>query len=157
MKNKLKGITLMETVLYIGLFSIVLFLILSFMLSTQEGNLRTQRRSTVHTSAQFLKQHFDYSFTKVIGINVATSVFNTDNSVLDLTFSSGTRKYSLSNTRILFNEVPITPSSVVVLKFFAEPIYNKKGAIVAVKVSTDILSAADSKVKETLNFLLVVR
>ena len=66
MKNKkLKGVTLVETLLYIGLSSIILFVVLSFMLSTQEASSRTSAKTKTHQASQFILEHLHETFRQV--------------------------------------------------------------------------------------------
>jgi len=154
--NKLKGMTLLETIVYIGLFSIVLVMAVSFMLTTQESNLKSQRRNTIHKSSEFVIQHLDDRFENVLGIT-NTSVFNTDNGILDLQFDSGTKQYTLVNSTLYFDGVPITPSTVLVSKFYLEPVYQGNVDVVGVRVNIVFVSRSDSDITQEINMLFSIR
>lgn len=156
-QNKLKGITLLETLVYITLFSMILFVIVNFMLGTQETTRRTSQRNSIHQSAQFVKQHLDHSFQKVKDIKEDGSSFNNDNGVLSLAFLDGVKTYRLSNNRIYFNDIEITPKNTRVTRLHFEPIYSKKNKVMAVKVSARIISIAEPKVFEEITYLAVIR
>lgn len=156
-ENKLKGITLLETLVYITLFSMILFVIINFMLGTQETTKRTSQRNSIHQSTQFVKQHLDYSFQKVKDVKEDSSSFNNENGVLSLTFADGIKAYKLSNNRIYFNDIEITPKNMRVTKLHFEPIYSKKNKIMAVKISTKLVSILEPKVFEDITYLAVIR
>ena len=156
-QNKLKGLTLLETLVYVALFSIILFVIINFVLGTQESTRRNSQRSSVYQSAQFLKQHLDYSFQKVILVNEGGSVLNNDNGKLTLVFSDTSKSYTILNNRIYFNDIAITPKNISATKLHFEPIYSKKGVIMAIKVSTKLVSKKDPKIFEEITYLAVIR
>lgn len=158
MKNrKLKGLTLMETVLYVGLTASIMIIIVSFMLSTQESSQRTQSRVNIHQASSFAIQHIYYSMGKTLSINTEQSVFENDNGVLALNLDGGTKIYKLENSRVLYNSIPITPTNVVVRKMYLEPVLNRKDEVVAAKVTFEISSINKFSQTKIFNFLAIVR
>lgn len=156
-KYKLKGLTLMETVLYIGLFSIIMLVVINFMLSIQEANGRIQRRANIHQSSEFIEQHLNYSFAKTKSIDATKSIFDNNNGEIVLLLNDGEHTYSLTNEKIIYDSTPITPVSIKIKKFFVEPIYNKKNLIVATRIAITYESTFDPAVNEESNFLYIIR
>jgi type II secretory pathway pseudopilin PulG len=159
MRNKkLKGITLVETLLYISLSSLILFIVLNFMLSTQEATSRTSAKTETHQASQFVLEHLHETFRQVKSIDKTSSVFNNDEGKLFVVFSDGMRNYSLTNSEIRFDSTPITPKTVSVTKFFLEPIYDKKDiSILAVKITIHLNSTEEQNVSENITYLGVIR
>ncbi len=157
MKNRLKGITLVETVLYIGLFSSIIIIVLNFMLSTQEATQRTNIKSHLSTASEFVSQHINYSFNKTISVNENTSIFNNDQGVLDLHLIDGDKQYTLSNSRIYFDGTPITPSNISVTKFSLEPIYKGTDLIIGIRTEIIFVSNQNDDFTETINILSIIR
>mgnify|MGYP001030301688 CR=1 FL=1 len=158
MKSKLKGVTLVETMLYIGLFSIIILMVLNFMMSTQESTLRNNRRGVVYKASEFIIQHFGSSFDNAISISNTNSLFQNDQGVLELSFSDGAKQYSLADSTLYFDSVPISPPDISVNKFFLEPLYNGDPTIpVAVRISIEIISNEDSDIADTINILSTLR
>lgn len=157
MKNRLKGITLVETVLYIGLFSSIIIIVLNFMLSTQEATQRTNIRSHLSTASQFVSQHINYSFNKTISVNKDTSIFNNDQGLLDLQFTDGNKQYTISDSRIYFDGIPITPSSISVTKFLLEPIYKGVDLIIGIRTEITFVSKQNGDFTQTINLLSIIR
>ena len=156
-RYKLKGITLLETLLYIAIFSSILFVIIGFMLSTQEASLRNERRSNIHQTSQFVIQHFSDTFTKIREIDINSSVFNNDNGLLSYSYSDGNHKYSLINGKLVYDFTPITPSNIIITKFSIEPLYNRKNIISAVRVTYKMSSVGDTQVTSEFTNLYVIR
>jgi len=157
MKNRIKGITLIESVVYIGLFSIIIIMILNFMLSAQESTLRNIRKSNLHHSSTLIAQHFENSFDTVLGISNLNSVFDNDNGRLELLFEMGAKQYTLVNSRIYFDTVAITPPSISVTKFNLTPVYQGKVDIQGILLSVDLVSNKDSSLSERINMLFTIR
>jgi hypothetical protein len=158
MKSKLKGVTLIETMLYIGLFSIILLIVLSFMMSTQESTLRNNRRGTVYKTSEFVKQHLEYSFKNALLIDNTNSLFNDNSGVLLLGFADGNKQYTLSDSSILFDTIPITPPDVTITKFFLEPIYNgDPNKPIAVRIGIELVSKEDPNITDSINILETLR
>ncbi|HCC67925.1 TPA: hypothetical protein DEP90_01770 [Patescibacteria group bacterium] len=156
MKNRLKGITLMETVLYIGLFSVITLIILNFMLSLQETTLRTKRKSDLHQASEFMIRHLDYSFTKALSINELNSVFENSNGVLELMFESGNKQYYLTDSKFYFNGTSLTTSSILVSDFFVTPVYTGSSNLTGVKINMILISSEDVNFTKSVDILLVL-
>jgi len=122
-KYKLQGITLVETLLYIGIFTLIMFTIMNFMLSTQESNRRNDIKTEIHKTSEFLSLHLSDSFEKTLSVNKDTSIFNSNQGQLDINFSSGINQYKVSNNKILFNNIPLTTPNITVTQFLLEPVY----------------------------------
>jgi hypothetical protein len=157
MRNRLKGITLIETMLYIGLFSIIILIVLNFMLSTQESTIRNNKRGDVYKTSEFVIQHIEYSFNNALSISKDNSIFNSTLGVLELQFSEGSKQYTLSNSTLYFDGVPITPPNISITKFSLIPIYNGGDLPIAVKIDIDLVSKDDPKITDTINLLSTLR
>jgi type II secretory pathway pseudopilin PulG len=157
MRNRLKGVTLIETMLYIGLFSVIIIIVLNFMLSTQEATQRTDARSNISNISNFISQHINYSFNKALSVDQGTSIFDSSQGLLALQFPDGNKQYTLSNSRIYFDGIPITPSNTSVASFTLHPVYRGLDTIIGVKIDIDILSNKNPSITDTINLLLILR
>jgi len=147
----------METLVYLGIFSLIIVMVISFMLSTQETTLRTKRNESIHNASEFVIQHIEDSFDNVQSIDSDTSIFNTDDGVLDLHFDSGIKRYELVSSRIYYDDIPITPSNVIVDSFYLEPVYQGNSDIVGVRVNMQIVSPTDVNLNQEVNMLFSIR
>lgn len=157
MTNRLKGVTLVETMLYIGIFSVIIVIIINFMLSTQEATRRNNIESSFQRTSSFISQHLDDSFNSITSINESSSVFNNEQGVLDLLSSTGNKRYNISNSRLLFNNIPITPTDISVTSFLLTPIYKDPSSLIGVKISIILNSKKDTSLSQTINLLEIVR
>lgn len=157
MRNRLKGLTLIETMLYIGLFSIIILMVLNFMLSTQESTQKNNRRGRVYKSAEFIVQHINYSFNKALIVNEENSVFGTDIGILELQFADASKRYTVSNATLYFDDTPITPSNISVTQFSLTPMYNGVTTPIAVKIDIRLVSEEDISITDTINLLSTLR
>ncbi len=157
MKNRLKGVTLLETVIYIGLFSLITIMILNFMLTTQESTTRTMRKSLIHQSKEFVLGHIDSTLNSASFIDRDSSVFNDVNGVLQINISGENKQYTISDSVLYYDSIAITPSSLSAEGFFLEPVYDGDGEVIGVLITTTLRSNGDSSVYEDINFLFTLR
>lgn len=157
MKNRLKGVTLIEMMLYIGLFSVIIILVMNFMLSTQEAIRRTNIRGQVYKSSEFVIQHLEGSFEHAASIDANNSLFDSGDGVLSISFADGTKQYTLVDSVLYFAGVPITPHTISVLSFTVTPVSTTSGEIFGVKVVIKLVSTNDSEVDNDINILLTLR
>lgn len=133
MKNKLKGFTLIETVLYIGLFSIILLMVISFMLMTQESASNTKSTESLYDTSQFITQHINYTFENALSVDETNSNFEIDSGKLTLLVDTLTKVYDIQNQQLYYDGVPVSPPHITVEKFYLTPIY-KDTDITAVRI-----------------------
>lgn len=157
MRNRLKGITLIETVVYIAIFSIIIFMILNFMLTTQESTQRTERRAMLYKTSQFLVQHLEDSFDSVINIDTNNSIFNSNQGVLEMIYDTESKQYYISDSTMYYNGIAISPDSVNVSSFNIEPVYQENTEVIGVRVNIDLVSPKDTSVAENINMLFTIR
>ncbi|MDD4382090.1 MAG: hypothetical protein PHE21_01960 [Candidatus Dojkabacteria bacterium] len=157
MKNKLKGITLIETILYVGIFSIVLVSIMNFMFSAQETTRKTNIRADVHQSVEFVNQHISDTFKNSQSVEDLLSLYNIDNGVLVIQTKDGQSQYQIQDSRLYFNDSPITPKNMSVSKLYLEPAYDSDGTTIGVKITSVVTSRIDSSIAEDINILAVLR
>ena len=153
MKNRLQGITLIETVLYIGLFSVIILLVLNFMLATQESTLVNNRKNEIYKTSEFIVQHINYSFDHALSIEEEPLQTN----ILQLQFTDGNKQYYVSDSTLYYDLVPLTPPDILVSQFTLEPFYNEDPYPIAVRINIDIQSKSDSKYSDTINLLSTLK
>lgn len=85
-----KGITLIETVLYVGLLAITLPFMVQFLLRTQSEHQLFDARMRMEQSAALLLDQLTYDLTKADNISVSTSTLNSATSTFKFHDDSGT-------------------------------------------------------------------
>ncbi len=156
MRNRLKGVTLIETMIYIALFSIILLIIINFMFSAQESTMRNNRRAELQKTIEFLTQHVTDTFDRTNSVNTENCVFLDNQGVLNIT-TDMVNEYKLEDGRILFNNIPITPKGILVGSFRLEPVNDSFDKTIGVRFSIQLSSREDSPVAQEINLLTVIR
>jgi type II secretory pathway pseudopilin PulG len=156
MKNKYKGFTLIETMLYIGLFSIIIIMVVSFMLSTQRSTVKTESQENIFRSSQFISQHIKHSISEADSLDESNTVFNDDNGTISLILSTDIKIYELQDQRLYFDNTLISNSDILITKFFVTPLYDELD-IVGVKVEIELLDKSDQTITDTINILELLK
>jgi len=146
----------METMLYIGLFSIIILIVINYMLSMQEITLRTKRSNDIHQASEFIIRHLDYSFDHALSISDSNSIFEDDNGRLELLFDSGNKQYYLDNSQLYFNGVSITPSTVLIESFFITPVYKGSSLGIGTRIDMVLESSSDPSSTKSVDILFVL-
>ncbi|MBI2356802.1 hypothetical protein HYV12_02000 [Candidatus Dojkabacteria bacterium] len=157
MKNKLKGITLLETLVYLSLFSVIILMILNFMLATQESTLRTERKRIVHQASEFVIQHLTDSFHKAQSIDSINSVFENSNGKLQIRYETTTGVYEIVNNRLQYNGVPITPPNTSITQFILTPVYDNDNTIIGINTDILLVLNKDNSISLPINMLFTLR
>lgn len=157
MKNRLSGMTLVEALVYIGLFSIIIVMVVNFMITTQQSSTRISRNGLLNQNISFVAKHMEDTFDKALGINPTGSLFENDSSILQIELASGPKSYTLSSGTLYFDGVEITPPSITVTRFLVSPVYDTAMNIVAVRVQLLANNSTESSISEELNILLTLR
>jgi len=143
--------------LYIGLFSVIIIIVLNFMLSTQEASTRNIRKAQLNQSSEFVTQHINYSFNKALSINETNSVLGDSQGILELEFVGINKQYTISNNTLYFDGVEITPPNIIVSGFLLEPAQDKDGVLIGVRTTISLVSQGDSDLTDTINMLFTLR
>lgn len=79
MENRLKGITLVELVLYLALFTMVIGTMVQFFILVVQRNVSAKHNIELSTNALFISQSFNTLEDRVNTINFATSAVGVNN------------------------------------------------------------------------------
>ena len=93
---KQKGFTLVELLLYMGLFSIILVITLQMFGSVFDAQIESQATSSVATDGRFILSRFAYDVARAQNITTP-SVLGTPSASLVIVVNSDTLTYSLDN------------------------------------------------------------
>ena len=156
MKNKLKGFTLIETVLYIGLFSIILLMVVSFMVMTQDSTDKTKDSASLHKTSQLIIQHINYTFEHTTGIDEDGSIFEAEQGKLTVMVDTLPKTYELLNQQLYYDSIAISPPDITVERFYLTPIY-KESDIIAVRIEILLKDKQDTQLTEEINLLSTFR
>ncbi len=98
-----KGATLIELLIYFGILSILLVIVIDLMLQTGEFSLETESRSSLQNDARFIANRLSFDIHQADSV---TSPANLGDSSSTLTFTVGTEThtYTLSGTNLEYQE-----------------------------------------------------
>jgi hypothetical protein len=139
-KAMYSGLSLMETLVYIGLFGMLFIVLVQFMLMVGDNNDDIAIRADSGIYKLYTLEHIEESVDWSATIDEANSVFDVDNGVLVLANGSNTVKYELSNgdlvvQRDLDTPVVITPNGVIVTLFRLDQLYDIDSSLIGVEVN----------------------
>lgn len=100
-KNK-KGFTLVELLLYLGIFSIILTVTLQMFGSVFELQLESQAVSSVDVDGKFIVNRFNYDIARASSISLPVAL-GASGSALTIVVNSQSLTYSLSDGNINLN------------------------------------------------------
>lgn len=161
MYMRLKGLTLMESIVYIALFSLIFIVIIQFSLSIAENNRNAGDKTEIERVSIFLFEHLETTVEDSSGIDTTNSVFNDDSGVLRLNDGSGGySEYSISDGRLSLSNGSssdfLTTGGFYITRFHVEELQIGEGETAGVRVSIEIVSEEDSKISRVIesSFLL---
>lgn len=162
--NRYQGMTLLEIVIYLAVFSLVFLSMIGFLFSFEDGIHNAQSRFQATTSEQFLTDHLTNSIRKADSVNLTTTVFENNNGVLQLHFNDSAgdyeTKYTLVNGTIYYTKVggdpvAITPNSMNITKLFFIRINDENSKLVGTSIDIEYTYKGLNKLYSTqLNLLL---
>ena len=92
-----KGFTLVETLIYIAIISGVLAAFVSFALNISEARTKTYVAEEVQANARVALETIVQKIRSAAGLNIGTSVFNTDPGVLSLMMNNSSLNPTVIN------------------------------------------------------------
>jgi len=143
MINKLKAITLTETVVYIAIFSIFMLTLMQFFISIQINQDKVYKELELEMNRIFVTNHFEEKIknkfildqqNSLIDEEIAEIVFLSENKTLSYKIITG--NLILDNTNEI---ISITNNKAVVETFQVEPIINRTDNLSAIKISLTII------------------
>ncbi len=137
-KKLREGITLIETVLYLGIVSVLLTIISQFMLSVLEFDAVAERRNEMSRITVFLTEHLKYNIDNAVAVNQGESVFDNSESKLVLETTGADFTYEVVANILEANSVVLHSTEYFIDEFRVLPVFNKDSELVALRVTIDI-------------------
>lgn len=136
--KKLKAITLVEQLLYLGLFGLIFVVIIEFSIDVTNNNIAARYRNHLERSNVFVYEHFEDSFFKASTIDINNSTFVNNNGKIRLLNSAIYYEYRIQNGRLIFSnngvENYITPPDIVLDKLYFTQVYAPDDSLIGSKV-----------------------
>ena len=159
-KIKLKGYTLVEVVLYLGLFAFIFTTLITFSLAISEFNRKDKYQVDLSKATLFIGEHMEESFKEAKSIDVINSIFDSNIGALSLTkFDNSTVKYRVVDNRIIFNNGSdkfISPDDLLINQFMFEQII-EDGSLVGVRLNLNISTGVGINVTKDITYIYVLQ
>jgi len=162
--KKYKAVTLVETLVYIGVFGIVFIVIMQFVIMMSDNNRLTQQRLETSRSKLFLYEHLEKSFLDADDLSSVETVFDNDNGILTITDQSISEdlKYEIVNGSLVFtrgsnNTVDLNSSNIIVSKFYLEDILDVDSTVIGVDVLLGFSYRGSPNISESIHHLYKLR
>lgn len=97
-KNKSQGFTLLELILYLGIFSILTVVLFQLFTSIIDTQLESQSTSSVLQDGQYILNRFNYDIKQTN--NIISPPIGSESATLQLIIGSDTYEYTLANGNI---------------------------------------------------------
>lgn len=151
--RNIKGMTLIEILLYLALFSIFFLVMVEFFLFVNQSNQLSSETLKLDRSVIFLTQHLEDSFEKKSFTSI-TDIEESDLDELEL-YDSAVPEYTYKvgdeDGELQFNDgsgnVQITRSDIIVDKFSLEEILDNEDTVIGAKITIRLKSKTDNTVQ----------
>jgi type II secretory pathway component PulJ len=157
---KSKANTLVEVLLYLGLFGIIFSVAILFTISISQNNNNNDQRARVEKSMIFSNEHLYTSFNKATTLDLANSTFNVDNGKLRLNYAGGYLDYQLTNGRLQISDSGaanyLTDVDVTVSQFLVQQVTDSFANIRGLRITITVSSVKISRIsKQTTTFYIL--
>lgn len=141
--KRIKGITLLETLIYVSIFTMFMVIVIQLLLSVQLNNNKVKQVLDLEKDRIFITNHIEELLdSKNREILQENSVFNSDNGSITFLDGESYVKYDIQNNKLVFfdgmNTIPISSSKTVINKFNISKYENEFAEIVALKFDIEI-------------------
>ncbi|MCC7303863.1 hypothetical protein IT418_00375 [bacterium] len=136
---KLKAFTLIETILYLALFNIIFFAVITWSIALSQSNRNAEYKNAVEKNAIFLSEHLKDTFKGGISVDSANSTFDATSGKIRVNLSSGFLEYTLVDNKVTVTNgtttFDLTDRFVHVTKFTVSPVIIPPSTIVGANIT----------------------
>lgn len=141
MEKKYSAMSLIETLVYIGIFGVMFAVIIQYFIITSDSIRSSQSRVIMQHNSIFLIQALSGSFAGAEGIDDTGSALDNSNSILILEMADGsTRTFWSSDQRVMMTDsitgqdIALTQRSLDVSSFTLNRIEDSEGVVIGVEM-----------------------
>lgn len=146
MINKSKGFTLIETLIYLALFMLVIIAIIDSISAISNSYKNVKELRAIESSAMTSLDRMVSEIRNAISVDTANTTFNSSPGQLTLVNGTSTKKFYVSNNRLMINEDgligPLTGSDIKVTSLIFRSIATTTAS--AVKIELSLRNVASS-------------
>jgi hypothetical protein len=165
-KEKFEGVTLVETLIYIGLFGIIFTLVMQFLLTISENTHTTQLRLEMSRYKTYSFQHLEKTFLDSELVDMANSTFGNDNGELTLIDTEGggtlALKYEIVDDKVIFTRgvnspVSLTPNNITVTQFYLEEVQNVDLETIGINITLSFENKDSDNINSNISHMYKLR
>lgn len=139
-----KGFTLVETLVYIAIFTVFFATIIQFSLSIEESNRIANLRKLLSNNSIYLVNHINDTFSKSQVIEESLSIFDSNSSKIYLRNGVTTFEYIKSQNQIVFKRSGVSSElnydGVRLDRFVANKITDNSNDILGIRISATLVA-----------------
>jgi hypothetical protein len=151
---KLKAFTLIETILYLALFNVIFFSVITWAISLSQSNRNAEYKNAVEKNAIFVSEHLNDSFRRGLSIDNANSTFNDPNGKVRVVFETGYFEYYRSNNVLKVTAGAathdLTDKFVLVTETHISPVLNDLGVAIGAKIRVTLVAEKYPTITKTI-------
>lgn len=160
LKQNIKATTLVETILYLGLFAIIFIVIIQFAFTIGDATDRASAQNELQRNLIFINEHLEETIRSSVAVDDTNTTFSDPDGTLRLTRESGYLEYTVNNGVLTLsdgtNTYDLSSPRLNLSQFQIERIDNRDGSIGGVQV-TFVINSNKKNVSRTIqsNYLTV--
>jgi len=158
---KLRAFTLIETILYLALFNVIFFAVITWAITLTQSNRNAEYKNAVEKNAMFLTEHLNDTFKRGLTVDAANSTFNDASGKVRVTFSAGYFEYQRSGSMLRVTDgaatYDLTDRFVQITNFTVSPVMLEDSTIVGVKIRISLLAEKFPTVTKTIESYYALR
>lgn len=140
--RKYSGITMMESVIYLGMFALLFLTLMQFYFSIGNSNQRASATLKIQRSEIFLSQHIEDIIRKSDSYNSINSITGVDLSTIRFNYGAGYKEYYVDEGILYLDDgtniYQISPSDLEIAKFRADVIQDSELSIYRIDLTIEI-------------------
>lgn len=157
--NKLKAITLIETIVYVAIFSMFMLTMMQFLISIQVNQDKVYKELELEMNRIFLTNHLEKTLRYNFNLEENTSVFDENNSIGVFANNQEELIYRKEEGELVLqknlNTTKLTNSKALIQSFNLTPIRTEGNEITAIRINIDLAHRDNNRV--TNNFSTLIR
>lgn len=161
LKSKRKGVTLIETLVYLALLGFILTTLGGFATFIIKSNSAANDKIDIQKNIIFLNEHFSDIFKSSTAIVPANSIFNSNTGKIQLTATGKTYIYQIVSNKLSVNvngtENQLINSAYRTDTFNIQQVYDSKNNLVGAKIQIILTSISNDTVQGSLDSMFLLK
>ncbi len=140
--KKYNGITMMESIIYLGMFALLFLTLMQFYFSIGSSNQRASATLKIQRGEIFLSQHLEDTIRKSDSYNSTNSITGVDLSTLRFNYGVGYKEYYVDDGILYIddgtNSYQISPPDIEIVVFRADVIQDSELSVYRIDLTIEM-------------------